>query len=439
MPGCAGRWLLRGATRGCGRPRRSRRAGCSRESGRSGPAAVGRGASAGREAVRASHGHDRTGAGLSEDGRDHGVCSEKVAGDAGGDESVAVQLDRTLIATGRGARGEGQAHLGADAGGERARTLLARCGAGHIAVAEQVGEGVGPQLRERALLRRGARVAAGAPGAPGAAGAVAERPRDSIEPCERAEGDRSGEGRAECRHAVVLGRDPDGAVLASAGMPIREGDVVQLIAEPGEASAQLGRGHLGGQSRGALIERGERGGGQGRSDSADELTRLPPQACLRQGGASTRQVLDQQPGVLELSGGHALGHVQRHGELGPDRPFDEVARFPGRAATGERLRAAQRCRVGRVQSLGGGEVQRSRGAGEPRRMVAEGADLLESLLPVIRHTRIESGITDIRAPKPSDPDNSRPDTACGGGIAPEQGRPTPSGSETWAKRPSHRL
>lgn len=189
---------------------------------------------------------------------------------------------------------------------------------------------------------------------------------------------------------------------------------MEFVPQPGEASPQLGRRHRGGQSRGALVELREGGRRQGGRDSADDLPRLPAQPRLGQRGARAGQVVDQQAGVLERARGHTLGHGECDGELGPDRALHEVARLGGRPAAGERLRATQSSRVRLVQRLGGGEVERSRGAGEQRRAAAEGADLLESLPHPIRHTRIEPATTDTRAADAPDREDPLPEDVCGG-------------------------
>ena len=122
-------------------------------------------------------------------------------------------------------------------------TAAAKLGEVHLVV---VGQGVGAQLREGAVLARldTASVTVGA--------SLAEGPGDAVETGERSDRDGSGEERGQGRHAVDLRGDPHGSVLAGSTVPLGEGLLVQLLPEPCQGSPQLRGGQGGGEVRGAL-------------------------------------------------------------------------------------------------------------------------------------------------------------------------------------------
>jgi hypothetical protein len=101
-------------------------------------------------------------------------------------------------------------------------------------------------------------------------------------------------------------------------VPLGEGLLVQLVAEPGDDPPQLRRGHVRCDLGGALVEPGAGAGRQGGGGRADDLARVPQQPAVGQQRAGAREVLDEQPGVLEDRLRGPLGQAELDRELGAE-------------------------------------------------------------------------------------------------------------------------
>nr|WP_250636905.1 hypothetical protein [Rathayibacter tritici] len=118
-------------------------------------------------------------------------------------------------------------------------------------------------------------------------------------------------------------------------MTVGEGLLVEFLAEPRQSAPQLRGCGPGSEIGGPRVELRPGARRQGGRDRAHGLARLPAQPRLGERRAGGRQILDQEPRVLELAAGDPLGHSEGDRELGTDRSLGELARSMRRRPSGE--------------------------------------------------------------------------------------------------------